>query len=166
MAAPNPTPRSSSPSCSAACAVPSASTRETPWQSKAPNAGFTGAKPWLPVDPRHFDLAVDRQQGNPDSVYESVRAFLQFRKRQPALLHGDLEFRPLKHNVLTFVRSTAEQALFLSFNLDRTEHSIPLQELGVDGRLSVLRSPAGKQGRIESESLVLPAYSMLIADIC
>ena len=135
-----------------------------PWQAKAPNAGFTGTTPWLPVDARHFDLAVDRQQGNPDSVYECVRAFLHFRKRQPALLHGGLEFLPLKHNLLTFVRSTAEQALFMSFNLDRTERSIPLQELAVDGRLSVLQSPA-QQGRIESESLVLPAYAMLIADI-
>ena len=137
-----------------------------PWDANTPNAGFTGATPWLPVDPKHFDLAVDRQRGSPDSVYECVRAFLHFRKRQPALLHGDLEFRPLKHNVLTFVRSTAEQSLFLSFNLDAAERLIPLQALASDSlQLSVLGNPAGRQGRIEGESLVLPGYSLLIADV-
>ncbi|MXY56193.1 MAG: alpha-glucosidase, partial [Gammaproteobacteria bacterium] len=136
-----------------------------PWHAEAPNAGFTSATPWLPVDARHFDLSVDRQRGNPDSVYECVRAFLHFRKYQPALLYGDLEFLPLKHNVLSFVRSTAEQSLFMSFNLDGTECSIPLQALGLDGsRLAVIDNPAARQGRIEGESLVLAGHSVLIAD--
>ena len=87
-------------------------------------------------------------------------------QRQPVLLHGDLEFLPLEHNVLNFVRSNAEQALFMSFNLDAAERFIPLQALGLDGsRLSALGNPATRQGRIEGEFLVLPGHSVLIADV-
>ncbi|MDE0191021.1 MAG: alpha-amylase family glycosyl hydrolase [Gammaproteobacteria bacterium] len=136
-----------------------------PWQAEAANAGFTNATPWLPVDACHFDLAVDRQQGDPGSVYECVRAFLHFRKHQPALLHGGLEFLPLKHNVLSFVRSTTEQTLFMSFNLDGAERLIPFEALAFDGsRLSAVGDPAARQGRIGGDSLVLPGHSVLIAE--
>ena len=100
-----------------------------PWTGDAPNAGFTSANPWLPIDASHFALAADRQTRSPDSVYSCVRDFLRFRKRQPALLHGDLNFLPVQHNVLACARSTDKQTLLLFFNLDSDERRIAKREL-------------------------------------
>jgi len=33
-----------------------------PWSSQLPNAGFSTAKPWLPVPREHLSLAVDKQE--------------------------------------------------------------------------------------------------------
>ncbi|HUH23011.1 MAG TPA: alpha-amylase family glycosyl hydrolase, partial [Brevundimonas sp.] len=38
-----------------------------PWSSSAPHAGFSTVEPWLPIDPRHVDLAVDAQEAEPGS---------------------------------------------------------------------------------------------------
>ena len=138
-----------------------------PWQEDAPNAGFSSARPWLPVDARHLALAADRQRGNPDSVYECIRDFLRFRKRHPALLHGDLDFLPVRHNVLTYARSTAEQTLLLCFNLDGEERHIARNELDTFNgrRLEKLDGYKAPQGAIDGEAMVLPPRSMLIAQV-
>ncbi|MXX06395.1 MAG: DUF3459 domain-containing protein [Gammaproteobacteria bacterium] len=138
-----------------------------PWQQHAPFAGFSSASPWLPLDQRHLALAADRQQGDPDSVYECIRAFLHFRKRQPALLHGALDFLPVQQDVLTFSRSADEQTLLLSFNLNGEERAIGLEQLdALNGRqlerLDVVKAP---QGSIANGELVLPPRSMLIAEV-
>ena len=138
-----------------------------PWQQDAPNAGFSNSRPWLPVDPRHLELAADRQCGNPDSVYECVRDFLHFRKRQPALLHGDLKFLPVRDNVLSYARSTADQTLLLSFNLDGEERRITYGQLDalVGRRLEQVDGFRAPQGSIADGELVLPPRSMLIAEV-
>ena len=138
-----------------------------PWQEDAPHAGFSSATPWLPIDTSHFALAADRQTGNPDSVYECIRDFLKFRKRQPALLHGDLNFLPVRHNVLTYARSTTDQTLLLSFNLDGQERRIDRNELGLlnGARLERLDGFKAPQGVIADEALVLPPRSVLIAEV-
>ncbi len=140
-----------------------------PWRGKAPNAGFSSAKPWLPIDARHFALAADRQTGNPDSVYVCVRDFLRFRKRQPALLRGDFTFLPTRGDeVLACARSTDEQTLVLCFNLDNEERLIDRSELSpFDGRrLRQLNSFPAKQGTIADGDLRLPPRTSLIAEVC
>ena len=138
-----------------------------PWQQDAPHAGFSSATPWLPIDASHFALAADRQTGNPDSVYECIRDFLKFRKRQPALLHGDLNFLSVRHNVLTYARSAEDQTLLLSFNLDGEERRVDRSDLGYfnGARLEKLDGYAAPQGVIADEALVLPPRSMLIAEV-
>ena len=138
-----------------------------PWNESAPNAGFSSAQPWLPVDESHLALAADRQRGNPESVYECIRDYLHFRKRQPALLHGDLNFLPVRQNVLTYARSSDEQTLLLSFNLDARQRRIAHKDLApLNGRriekLDGFRAP---QGSIDGDALVLPPRTMLIAEV-
>ncbi len=140
-----------------------------PWNGDAPNAGFSSADPWLPVDARHFALAANRQLRNPDSVYACVRDFLRFRKRQPALLRGDLKFFAVRGaNVLACARSADEQTLLLCFNLGDEERRIDRRELSpFDGRrLRRLDGFPARQGSIAGDGLVLPPRSSLIAEVC
>ena len=139
-----------------------------PWSEDAPNAGFSSANPWLPIDARHLALAANRQTNDPDSVYACIRGFLRFRKRQPALLHGDMKFLPVPGDkVLVCARSTDEQSLVVCFNLDDEEHRIDKRELfPFEGQgLRQLNGYPAKQGTIASDSLVLPPRSSLIAEV-
>ena len=139
-----------------------------PWSEDAPNAGFSSASPWLPIDTRHLALAADRQTRNPDSVYACIRDFLQFRKRQPALLHGDFRFLPISNDkVLTCARASDEQTLVLCFNLDKEEQKIDKQELApfASQGLRQLNGYPARQGAIDNDSLVLPPRSSFIARV-
>ena len=88
-----------------------------PWAGGGLAAGFTGGKPWLPVPVDHLDFAVDRQEGDLHSVLNRTRTFLHWRKAQPALLTGDIEFLRAEPPLLALIRETAEQRLLCLFNL-------------------------------------------------
>ena len=71
-----------------------------PWNSAAVNGGFSQANTWLPVAAEHLPKAVDMQDADKNSVLNAYRKFLAWRKTQPALLHGDIEFldAPIVYN--------------------------------------------------------------------
>ncbi len=88
-----------------------------PWEAKAPHAGFSSHEPWLPVDPRHAARAVSVQEGDDASVLNALRAFLAFRKDQPALIKGAIRFLDAPEPVLAFERTHEGTTLTCVFNL-------------------------------------------------
>ncbi|HHP7232981.1 MAG TPA: alpha-glucosidase family protein [Xenococcaceae cyanobacterium] len=89
-----------------------------PWQENQPHAGFTdGKEPWLPIPKKHFFQAVDRQNADPNSLLNSWRRLLHWRKQQPALIAGDFKLLDTKEPLLAFIREYAEQSLLCVFNL-------------------------------------------------
>ncbi len=88
-----------------------------PWRSSEPNAGFSMAEPWLPVDEAHVARTVDAQTNDPHSALSFFRRVVRFRRNSPALLHGDLEFLPSPEDSLLYTRTSAEQRLLCGFNL-------------------------------------------------
>ena len=137
-----------------------------PWRKDAPHAGFSEAKPWLPVDARHFALAADQQVGQPDSVYECLREFLHFRKRQPALMHGDLQFLPVRDEQLAFIRTAPGQTLLLCFNLAGEAHGAPPPRLPVgNGRFVPLDGHGARRGTLADGELRMPSRSAFIAEV-
>jgi alpha-glucosidase len=62
-----------------------------PWAADAPHLGFSAAEPWLPAEPAHAPLAVDRQEADPGSVLAFARRLIAWRKATPALRDGALE---------------------------------------------------------------------------
>lgn len=85
-----------------------------PWEADAPHGGFGTAKPWLPVSPSHLPLAVDRQ--GPDGLMAYYRQLLQWRRGQPALVHGDMALLPCDEQVLAFTRSHKGRRIVCVFN--------------------------------------------------
>ncbi len=139
-----------------------------PWCGDSLHGGFSPATPWLPVDSRHLALAADRQSNQADSVLACVRDFLKLRKQQPALLHGDLLFLPVRsESLLAFARATTGQTLLLCFNLGDGEQRIDKSELShfAGHRLRRLNGYPARQGTIAEDSLVLPPRSSLIAEV-
>jgi alpha-glucosidase len=84
-----------------------------PWQAERRNAGFTcdEATTWLPLAPAHHPIAVDVQERDSHSVLNSFRQFMVWRKKQPALLWGDIRFLPAPDNILMFERRYQQQPI-------------------------------------------------------
>lgn len=101
-----------------------------PWQSKAVNAGFSGEKPWLPVDGRHGALAVDEQDADPESVLNYTRRFLILRRGLEPLKTGEIDFLDTPEPVLAFVRRSETSALLCVFNLSAEAQPTPLSPKG------------------------------------
>jgi alpha-glucosidase len=102
-----------------------------PWRADAPHAGFSPVEPWLPVDPRHFELAVDRQESDPDSTLAFCRRFIAWRKQQRPLIEGDARFIDLAPNLLCIERSAGGERLLAIFNAGEGEAHIEVPERAV-----------------------------------
>jgi alpha-glucosidase len=96
------------------------------WEADRPNAGFTSAKPWLPVPKAHLPLAVDRQDGMPDSVLTHYRDTLAFRKAHAAMTGGDLAFLQVNQDLLAFTRKQGNESLLFVFNLTRAPQTFSI----------------------------------------
>jgi alpha-glucosidase len=88
-----------------------------PWRADAPNAGFSVAEPWLPVDPRHHALAVDRQEGVAGSTLERTKKFIAARRGSNALRLGGIRFLDAPDDIVLFERSHDGERLLCAFNL-------------------------------------------------
>lgn len=83
--------------------------------------GFsTSAETWLPVDPRHAELAVSKQQDNESSLLNFVRSLLAWRQTQTALKQGDFAWVESDPDLLVFTRSDPKQQLLVAINM--TDH--------------------------------------------
>jgi alpha-glucosidase len=90
-----------------------------PWRAAEPNAGFSKAEPWLPVDPRHVPLSIDRQEADAASMLQFVRRLVRFRHAHPALIDGDLTLVGSPDPIVAFERTSNEERIFCAFNLGR-----------------------------------------------
>ncbi|WP_181702013.1 alpha-glucosidase family protein [Chthonobacter albigriseus] len=88
------------------------------WESGAPYGGFSTAKPWLPVPQDHLARAPSVQVGDSASIHAHYRRFLHFRRGEPALFSGEIEFLESEGDVLAFLRKSGNEAILCVFNLD------------------------------------------------
>lgn len=97
-----------------------------PWAADSPYAGFSVARPWLPIPASHMDKTVDIQQDDIKSVLRFTKDFMHWRKTQTALRFGDIEFIDTKsENMLHFVRALPDgKHQECVFNLENYEFSV------------------------------------------
>ncbi len=99
-----------------------------PWLCDEPNLGFSKADvPWLPIPNSHQELAVNLQSRDPDSLLNTWRRLLFWRKAQPALIAGDVRLWKTHPKVFAFSRHYAEQTLLCIFNISNTPVQYRLQ---------------------------------------
>jgi alpha-glucosidase len=99
-----------------------------PWQAGAPNAGFSTGTPWLPVDPAHVPLAVDRQQADARSMLHTTRRLIALRRQHPALRVGDLDILHTVGATLLLRRRSPEETLWAAFNLSAHGQTMSIPE--------------------------------------
>lgn len=131
-----------------------------PWQHDAKNAGFSEAKPWLPIARSHIPLSANQQTSDPDSLHAFYKQLLALRKQHSVLAKGDLSALQAHDNVLQFIRSKNGERLLCAFNLSDQATEIPL---------SATAKTIDQKGLLGSmlsdQTLLLPAWSAGIVQL-
>src|SRR5215469_4620540 len=118
------------------------------WDQSA-NAGFSSAKPWLPVPDSYQTHNVASEEKDPSSILNFYKHLLALRHTDPALLEG--EYAPLNEsdpNVLAYLRRYKNEAVLVVLNMSSSEHktSFDLAAKGFGGAkpsvlLTTLKTP-------------------------
>src|ERR1700676_2755461 len=100
----------------------------TPMQwSDAKNAGFSTAKPWLPVPPAYKTHNVATESKDPNSILSVYRQLLAMRHNEPALVNGT--YTALNEddpNVLSYLRKDKNEAILVMLNMSNSPQKIKL----------------------------------------
>ncbi|MGH6983262.1 MAG: alpha-amylase family glycosyl hydrolase [Stellaceae bacterium] len=101
-----------------------------PWAADAPNAGFSsGNRTWLPVDPVHAAMAVDRQEADGNSTLATYRRMIGYRRARPSLALGETELFDLPDPVVGWRCRLDGEATVALFNLSPEPVSVPANRL-------------------------------------
>jgi oligo-1,6-glucosidase/alpha-glucosidase len=101
----------------------------TPMQWDAsPHAGFTGPKavPWLPLNPDYFQVNVENQISDPDSLWNIYKGLLRLRKKHYALQAGSLRLLDIEEanpKLLVFTRELDEEKFLVIINFAKTKQT-------------------------------------------
>ena len=129
----------------------------TPMQWDATNyAGFSAAKPWLPVNPDYYTNNVAAQLGDAHSILYFYKKLLALRKSHSALYAGEIEFMPSPDDVLLYKRMYRNEMLIIALNFSSAKKAI-----SIGNTCKVLLSSTNNQ--CESSHIVLDPFEAMIA---
>jgi len=127
-----------------------------PWDSSE-RGGFSGGVPWLPVPAQHRAQSVAAQERDANSALHGFRRLLAWRREQPLLINGEIEFIAATESVLAFKRFDGQNAILAAFNLSDAAESVALPELEVTGNITGHGLP---DGQFASGKLELPPHGV------
>jgi alpha-glucosidase len=138
------------------------------WDDSA-NAGFSKAKPWLPVPSSYKTHNVAAEMKNENSILSFYRQLLALRHNEPALLEGDYtSINENDPNVLGYLRRYKGEAFLVLVNMSAAEQRvrIDLSPLGfASPKLSIALTNFHKPLTGASDALPMEPYGVLIAKI-
>jgi len=104
-------------------------------------------------------VAVDQQEQDADSLLNAYRAFLAFRRTQPALVKGGVRYHPVRDEVLCFERTYQQTRLLVALNFsDQTvTRTAPERAEALDD------APKWLSGEWQAGTLTLPPFGVAIA---
>ena len=89
-----------------------------------------------------------------------MRQFINWRKKQPALIDGDLELVEGTGEALVFTRSCDQQKLLVAINMTGESIFVPYID-----EIEKVHIEHGFTGRFVDSQIELPPYQALYADI-
>ena len=140
------------------------------WNNTA-NAGFSKAKPWLPVTPTYRTHNVTDEDKDPDSILNFYRRVLALRHQHPALLDGDYTgLNEEDPNVLAYLRRAQGKNLIVVLNMSAKPQSIHLnvaqQNIASSSPLKPLITTGhGVNTQTMSGPLNLEPFGVFIAEV-
>jgi alpha-glucosidase len=104
----------------------------TPMQwDDSPQAGFSAAPPWLPVNGDYRERNAAAAERDPTSILPWYRALVRERKNREALSAGEIEFLPAPEGVLLYERRGGNERLLAALNFSRRPRTVPLPAAAV-----------------------------------
>jgi oligo-1,6-glucosidase len=120
----------------------------TPMQwNGSPNAGFSTATPWLPVNPSYPEINVATQLDHPDSVLAHYKRLIALRHDEPAVAYGDFTMLlPNDEHVYAFTRSYQDVELLVLCNVSGSAAEVALDDAAPWTSASLLLGTHGTPG--------------------
>ena len=132
------------------------------------NAGFTQAKPWLPIPASYRTHNVAAETQDPASILNFYKALLRLRRQNPALLDGDYtDIAPDDPNLLCFVRQQGARSVAVLLNLSGTPQPLhlDLKRYGPASRRTVTLLSTMNVPAVDLEHGTLDPYGVLIVQM-
>src|SRR5690606_16416313 len=131
-----------------------------PWEAGPPPNGFSTGKPWLPIKHAQSALNVEGQNEDPGSTLNYYREILAWRKSQPALLTGGMEFFDIDEPVLAYRRSAGNKDLICVSNLSPEPRRVTLS-----GVIGTPLEPVSHNATFIDEDLSLGPNGFAIVEV-
>jgi alpha-glucosidase len=134
-----------------------------PWDTSE-NAGFTTAKPWLPLHADWPTRNVARMTEESQSILTLYRQLLALRRDCLALSIGDFVLLNVEDEILAYERRYDAERLIVALNLGEQPHRLQLPDWARDNRLllSTVEDAAPVEGGAvllrSNEAVVLKAW--------
>jgi alpha-glucosidase len=138
----------------------------TPMQwNGSENAGFSKAKPWLPVPPTYKTHNVAAESKDPNSVLEFYRSVLKLRHTNHALLDGSYTaLNESDPDVLSYLRSYKDETVLVALNMSGSVQKVDFQ-LSRNGFSSAKVLVATPNSSFSGNTGTIEPYGVLIGQL-
>jgi len=138
----------------------------TPMQwDETSNAGFSTAKPWLPVPPTAQTHNVADELKDPDSVLSFYKKVLKLRHTNKALLDGSYTaLNQNDQNVLSYLRVSKDQAVLVALNMSGAQQKVNF-DLSARGFSSAKSLVATGKSEAKGNVVTLEPYGVFIGQL-
>jgi alpha-glucosidase len=125
-------------------------------------AGFTSAKPWLPLDPRFPSCHVEGLRNDPASILMLYRRLIELRRQHLALSVGSYRLVAAQGDVLAYERRRGTDHFLVALNLGHAPHTVALPE-GKTGRIMLSTFLDQGEEIIKEQANLRPDEGLIIA---
>lgn len=118
--------------------------QRTPFQwDSSEYAGFSSAKPWLPVNPNYKKLNLEQQLNDETSTYHLYKNLMSLRKHE-TMIHGTARIHAINARILSVVRELEKQTTFITvISVGDLNEVVDLTEIGnISDKLKVVSASA------------------------
>lgn len=139
------------------------------WNTSA-NAGFSEAKPWLPVPASYKTHNVATELKAPDSILNFYRRVLALRHQDQALRDGEyVALNESDPNVLSYLRRYKDEAVLVVLNMSSSPQkvSFDLQTKGLTASkaTTLLSTGKSKSASVSLQSISLDPFAVYIGKV-
>jgi alpha-glucosidase len=131
-----------------------------PWDGSG-NAGFTAARPWLPLNADWPTRNVVAMAEEPHSILTLYRQLLAMRRTHPAMSIGDVALLPAQDDVFAYERRHGAERLIVALNLGNRLQRLELPDWARDCQL-LLSTLAAGSAPIDGGTLLLQGNEGMI----
>jgi alpha-glucosidase len=98
------------------------------WDDSA-NAGFSSARPWLPLDPDYEACNVEMLRNASGSILDLYRQLLELRRRHVALNSGSFRLIEVQGDALIYERTAPGERILVCLNFSDREQTLAMADL-------------------------------------
>ena len=117
-------------------------------------AGFSEAKPWLPLSPDHDECNVKSLASDERSILRLYKTLIELRSHHQALSIGAFALLPSARDTLLYRRSLGGDHLLVALNFDQVDKEVDMP--AIDERYSILLSTElDREGALDGTTMKL-----------